>query len=80
MNPGSVGLQAYEDTTPWQHYVETGSPHARYAILERHKGTWKAEHRAVPYDWHSAAKTAAGNDRPDWAHAITTGYALRPQL
>ena len=77
VNPGSVGLQAYEDTIPWRHYVETGSPHARYAILDRMKDTWKVQHLAIPYDWNDAASTARANGRLDWAHAIATGYALR---
>ena len=77
VNPGSVGLQAYEDTIPWRHYVEAGSPHARYAILDRIQDTWKVQHLAIPYDWNAAASTARANGRLDWAHAIATGYALR---
>ena len=34
VNPGSVGLAAYEDTGPNPHIVEAGSPHARYATIE----------------------------------------------
>src|SRR5690606_6172570 len=33
VNPGSVGLPAYEDDAPFPHVVETGSPDARYAIV-----------------------------------------------
>ncbi|EOW6434492.1 metallophosphoesterase family protein [Cronobacter turicensis] len=33
VNPGSVGLQAYDDEHPFFHKMEAGSPHARYAIL-----------------------------------------------
>jgi hypothetical protein len=29
---------------------------------------------AVPYDWQPMAALAARNGRPDWAHAIATGY------
>jgi predicted phosphodiesterase len=35
INPGSVGLPAYDDVHPEYHVVETGSPHARYALLEK---------------------------------------------
>ena len=35
VNPGSVGLPAYDDVFPEYHVVETGSPHARYALLEK---------------------------------------------
>lgn len=74
VNPGSVGLQAYHDDHPAPYVVATGTPHARYAILERAAdGAWSAEFRAVEYDWHSAAALAAANGRPDWAEALATG-------
>jgi putative phosphoesterase len=78
VNPGSVGLQAYDDTRPRLHYVETGSPHARYALLDREKTGWRVEFVAVEYDWDAAAQEASANRRPDWAYALATGYALRP--
>lgn len=34
VNPGSVGLQAYDDDVPEYHAVGIGSHHARYALLE----------------------------------------------
>lgn len=74
VNPGSVGLQAYEAAWPLPHKVETGSPHARYAVIERHDGEWSAELLALPYDWESTAAVAELNDRADWAHALRTGY------
>ncbi|MDE1187255.1 MAG: metallophosphoesterase family protein [Pantoea sp.] len=73
VNPGSVGLQAYDDDTPYRHVMESGSPHARYAILERHNGVWDAEFRAVDYDWESAATVAIRNNRPDWLNALKSG-------
>lgn len=73
VNPGSVGLQAYDDDTPFAHVMESGSPHARYAIVEQHNGLWKAEFRAVEYDWESAALVALSNNRPDWLNALRTG-------
>ncbi len=75
VNPGSVGLQAYEDDTPIPHKMETGSPHARYAILERTENSWRAEFIHLPYDHESAAQTALRNNRPDWAHRLRTGRA-----
>ncbi len=77
VNPGSVGLQAYDDVRPWPHYMETGSPHARYALLDREAGGWKIGFAAVEYDWNSASQDAKRANRPDWAHALATGYALR---
>lgn len=73
VNPGSVGLPAYEDDRPWPHAVETGSPHARYALVERRQGRWTAELIAVAYDWDAAARVAEANGRPDWARALRTG-------
>ncbi len=75
VNPGSVGLQAYADDAPVPHVMETGSHHARYAILERSKTGWHVEHRAVDYDFESAARTAERNGRPDWAWRLRTGRA-----
>jgi putative phosphoesterase len=77
VNPGSVGLQAYDDTTPCLHYMEVGSPHARYAIIDWSPKTINVDFIALDYDWNSAARDAAKADRPDWAHALANGYALR---
>lgn len=73
VNPGSVGLPAYDDIHPYPHAVETGSPHARYAIVEQRDGDWTARLVAVPYDHTAMAKLALENGRPDWAHALKTG-------
>lgn len=71
LNPGSVGLQAYSDDLPMPHVMETGSPHARYAILEGDR----VEFIALAYDRQSAAAAARANGRDDWAHALLTGRA-----
>ncbi len=75
VNPGSVGLPAYADDHPFAHKVETGSPHARYALAERRDGFWQAQLIAVTYDWESAARAAEAQGRPDWAGALRTGQA-----
>lgn len=82
LNPGSVGLQAYDDDHPLPHSVyhriETGSPDARYAVAEkRPDGRWVCELIAVPYDHEAAAALAEQRERPDWAHALRTGYMPR---
>lgn len=77
VNPGSVGLQAYDDDRPHFHIVETGSPDARYAILERMAGRWQAQLLAVPYDYVPMAELADQNACPDWAYALRTGYMPR---
>jgi len=75
VNPGSVGLPAYTHDRPEPHAVETGSPGARYAILEKRERGWHAQLLAVPYDYVVAAERAKRNGRPDWELALRTGYA-----
>lgn len=74
VNPGSVGLQAYEDSLPFPHRMEMGSPHARYGLVTRTASGWDVDFRAVDYDWQEAANVAALNGRPDWETALRTGY------
>ncbi len=75
VNPGSVGLQAYQDDAPFPHKMEAGSPHARYAIVEKQNGSWSAELKAVLYDWEGAAAAAEQRRRPEWARALRSGRA-----
>lgn len=77
VNPGSVGLQAYDDDHPCFHRVELGSPHARWALLVREAGGWRVELRQTRYDWSAAAAQAERHRRPDWAHALRTGWVAR---
>jgi predicted phosphodiesterase len=74
VNPGSVGIQAYEGHHPGPHTVEVGSPHGRYAIAERTSGSWTVEFIAVSYDWDSAALLALERGREDWVRALRTGF------
>jgi predicted phosphodiesterase len=78
VNPGSVGLPAYQDETPVRHAMRTGSPHARYALLEEDAGQWRVDLRAIDYDWRSAAAAAKRNGRDDWSGQLTTGWAEIP--
>lgn len=77
VNPGSVGLPAYDDDHPYPHVIENGAPHARYALLEQTRQGWKVDLRAVPYDHLVQARVATSRMRPDWAHALATGFAKR---
>ncbi|HEX5502690.1 MAG TPA: metallophosphoesterase family protein [Thermomicrobiales bacterium] len=74
VNPGSVGLPAYDDDTPAPHVMESHTPHAKYAILTRREGTWAVELIQVPYDWARAAARATALGRPDWAAALASGW------
>jgi predicted phosphodiesterase len=75
VNPGSVGLPAYTEDTHILHSMESGSPHARYVVLNKVQDKWQVEHIQVPYDWEYAASIAMGNQRPDWAEWLATGRA-----
>ena len=75
VNPGSVGLPAYCYDSPRSHAMEAGSPHARYAIVDLDDARCRVEQIAVPYDWETAARTAATNGRHDWATWLRTGRA-----
>lgn len=75
VDPGSVGLPAYADELPHPHVMQTGSPHARYAVVIEDNGKWIVEHIRLEYDWEAAAVKAAENGRQDWASWLRTGIA-----
>lgn len=74
VNPGSVGLPAYSDTQPYPHTMSTGSPHARFAVVEVIEGEGPLiTHHAVAYDTARVAKLARERARRDWEEALLTG-------
>jgi predicted phosphodiesterase len=75
INPGSVGLPAYEDPSPPAHVSESGSPAANYAVLQLSGDQASLEHIAIPYDHAAAARRAEENQSPAWAHFLSTGFA-----
>lgn len=75
VNPGSVGLPAYEEAGPFPFAIESGSPHARYALCERGAAGWDVSLRCVAYDHRSAAAAARQNGRGDWGRWLETGRA-----
>ncbi len=77
INPGSVGMPAYDHDVPFLHVMEAGSPHARYAVLTQQAAGWKVEHVAVPYDWEGAAQRVAGVGRPDRAAWLQSGLVQK---
>lgn len=81
VNPGAVGMPAYDVSRAHPrskyHRVENGSPDARYAIVETVHGQWQVDLISVPYDFETTAQLAIKNGRPDWAHALRTGYMPR---
>lgn len=80
VNPGSVGCPGYTGTTPVPYKVETGTPDACYAILERLETTtdrtspWRVTFRHVPYDTRAMSVLAKRNGLPAWGSAIATGW------
>jgi predicted phosphodiesterase len=77
VNPGSVGLPAFDDDHVHVHRIETGSPHARWALAERSAAGWSVQLRATAYDWEAAARQAETHGRGDWADALRTGRVGR---
>jgi predicted phosphodiesterase len=76
VNPGSVGMPAYEDPTPPAHLCETGAPHARFAVLEVADGRLlSAELVAIAYDHQAAVARALANGSAKWARWLATGEA-----
>lgn len=76
VNPGSVGLPAFDDDHIAHHIHQAGTPHARYALCEgdaRHG--WTVALIAVAYDWQSAAEQATRHGASDWARWLATGLA-----
>jgi predicted phosphodiesterase len=70
INPGSVGLPAYDEIHPFPHIIESGSSHARYALFDGENIFL----RSVEYDYQGASKKAKDEGRLDWAIALSTGY------
>jgi predicted phosphodiesterase len=78
VNPGSIGSPAYDDAGPPAHVSESGSPYARYALLEEGpKSGVTVEFIAVAYAFEEAARRAERNGRNEWAYALRTGFMPR---
>jgi predicted phosphodiesterase len=74
INPGSVGLQAYDDDHPVFHLMENHDPYAKYSMLSLSGGNLRwVEQISIPYDAEWAAEKAERNGRPDWAKWLRTG-------
>jgi predicted phosphodiesterase len=75
INPGSVGVPAYDDDFPNNHAMQNYSPLASYAIIEKGETGWRVELLKVPYEHSLAAEQARRQGRDDWARWIATGRA-----
>ena len=76
VNPGSVGLPAYDDEVPVPHQMENYSPHAIYAIIEKHQYGWQVEHCKIPYEVDLAVQKCQNLQRNDWVGFLTTGRVI----
>ena len=74
VNPGSAGCPGYRDRHPYPHVMQTGTPDASYAIIDRVCGAWHVALRHVPYDATAMAALAERNGMPDLARAVATGW------
>ena len=73
VNPGSVGVPAYDDVDPVRYRMQNFSPHACYGILERGDAGWNVSLERVAYNHHAAAEYARSLGRDDWAQGIASG-------
>jgi predicted phosphodiesterase len=76
LNPGSIGCPSYDDPGDDPHVSESGSPHARYAVLDINEDSLSADILAIPYDWNAAVARAESNGRQDWANGLRTGWFI----
>jgi len=76
VNPGSVGLPAYDDDIPFFHRMETGNTCACFCVLLMKGGALESVNQHyVRYDHGKAVAQALRNNRPDWARWLATGRA-----
>ncbi|MFM2480368.1 metallophosphoesterase family protein [Celerinatantimonas sp. YJH-8] len=73
VNPGSVGLPAYQDDFPCVHAMENFSSHASYSLLEASADGWNVAQLKVAYDVTSAVADARSRGRDDWGTFLATG-------
>jgi putative phosphoesterase len=75
VNPGAVGCPAYLDTRSEPAFVhQTGSPDARYAIVDSTGLDWLVDLISVPYDPSRMARLARDKGAESWARAVETGW------
>ncbi len=77
VNPGSVGLPAFQDDNPVWHVMENRSPRASYALLDKTENGWCVELIQIPYNYQAAVALALQHNRPDWALYLEKGIAIK---
>jgi predicted phosphodiesterase len=72
LSDGSVGLPAYDEPLrDTQVFVQAGSPHARYAMIEVTPARVSVELVMVDYDWRAAIAKAAAEGFESWARWLS---------
>lgn len=74
VNPGSVGCPGFRVAGDVARTWSAGSPHARYALLDKTRDGWAVSFRAIPYEFHAAAEIAVATGSPEMASAVATGW------
>ncbi len=73
INPGSIGLPAYDDDLPVYHKMQNYNPRACYSLINILGNTTSVERVSINYNFEKSAKLAEKNNRSDWAKWIRTG-------
>ncbi len=73
INPGAVGVQAFNKNLPNKHTIENNTIDASYVILTVEGEKYDIELKKVAYDVEKAALKAIENGREDWAKRLRTG-------
>ncbi len=80
INPGSVGLQAYDDSTPYYHTMENNHNNACYTIITKNQKNYTFEFIKLDYDYKKAVQFAEKNNRADWADWLRFGTVSKPSV
>jgi predicted phosphodiesterase len=73
VNPGSIGLPAYDDDLPIYHKIENFHSNAQYGIVIIYENEVKTEIISLSYEVEKAVNCAIKNNRSDWAKWLKTG-------
>lgn len=73
VNPGSVGCPGFTYHIPVDHKLETATPFACYALIEKTEMGWTPTFRQVRYDTSRMVSMARERGYEDWATVLATG-------
>jgi len=79
VNPGSVGLQTYEDDRPLPHRMEMRSPHARYAFVGSNWAVNFAPSNMTGMLRRQSRRRTDGTTGPSLFAAVLLSKAFKPE-